>query len=575
METEKKVILFGAGNFGKKALAHFGHEKVAWFADNNAALAGTLIDGVPVITFEKLKEIHRDYEIVVATGPKLLFEIVPQLEQAGIKEYRVFLKMLAEKDGDPVPQAPPPGPACGAERPAQTEYNGKRVLMIAYYFPPLSGSGVFRSLKFAKYLPQFGWMPTVISTDRPRPDWDLKDTNLLQEVPREAEVIRLPDMIGTLRQMSFSPGEESALLAFLRDILRHSGEGSAIFDSLSQDPKDRTWLLTFPCTALLWAYEAVRYIEKNVDLRRFSVVYTTSGPCSDHLVGFYLKEKYGIPWVADYRDPWTDDPLGDYDARNPHHRLYFELESILLKKADRNLIVAESAVERYIRRFSLSPESVVCITNGYDERDFDTLRFSEEQPPEFSINYSGLLYSKYRNVKPVLRAVQELAEEGSIDLRHVRFRVVGTADPGQGLETAKEYKLDSILVYTGYLPHQDALQLNYDSGLLLLLVGDGDRVKSVYTGKVFDYLRSGRPILALAPRDGVVDKVLRETGHGEAYGSAQLPEIKAMILREYQKWRRGEKRELLHSPRIERFERKRLTGQLAEVLDTVSREENK
>lgn len=449
------------------------------------------------------------------------------------------------------------------------EQKGGRVLMAAYFFPPLSGSGVFRSIKFAKYLPQFGWEPTVISTDQPPNGWNFADDSQLKEVPAEMQVVRIPDRISTGRENVINVGRMERILNFLHGALRFSPEAERIYSQAVQDRDGIMRLLTFPCTALSWAYDVIQYIEKNMEVGEFQVVYTTSGPYSAHLIGFYLQQKYGIPWVADYRDPWTFNAYtADYDPSNEKARLLYELEKVLLHQADCNLTIGDSFIPSYVEHFQLPQEKMVSITNGYDEDDFAVLQIPQTRTDKFTINYSGLLYSEQRSIAPVLEAIHQLMEEKEIDLSKVRFRFIGEAETGK-IEEAGKYGLESIIDFKGYLSHQEALQANLDANLLLLLVGDEPKFKSVYTGKLFEYLRSGRPILALAPEGSVVDEALRESGHGEAYLSTQLSEIRAVILREYRKWEQGEVPELLHSPAIERFERRALTERLSEVLSAV------
>lgn len=462
------------------------------------------------------------------------------------------LKQAEEKGGEP---------AAGTK---------KRVLMAAYYFPPLSGSGVFRSIKFAKYLPLYGWQPTVISTDRPPNGWNFADESQVAEIPKDMEVIRIPDGISTGRETSLENSRVQAVLGFLRDILRLSPEADAIFAQYLQSAQGIRNLLTFPCGALCWAYDVVQYIEKNLDLSKFDAIYTTSGPSSAHLIGFYLKRKYGIAWVADYRDPWTDNPYGGYNPAIPYYKMLFELERLLLQQADCNLTVEESLVQTYMDHFDLPRERIRSITNGYDETDFTALP-CPGKCGKFTIQYSGLLYTPQRDAAPVLKALRQLIQEKKIDRKQIQFRITGASEPAN-LEAARQYGLEEILVQTGYISHSKALQCNLESNLLLLLVGDEAKFKNVYTGKFFEYLRSGRPILALAPKGGAVARVLRETGHGESFLSTQVGQIKAMILREYRKWQSGEPAELLRAPAIARFERKELTRQLAEVLDRVSAE---
>lgn len=558
---EKQVILFGAGRYGKEALDYFGRERVFCFADNNPALEGQRIFGLPVISFARLKEVHGDYDVVISTGASVLFAIAAQMEEAGIHHYRFFLNILeGENQGLPVPEQ--------EDLPEEVPEGCKRVLMAAYFFPPLSGSGVFRSIKFAKYLPRFHWWPTVLSTDRPPLEMNYWDESLLREIPAGMKVVRIPDPVYSVRMRLFSPETEKALLAFLETVLRHDQEAASIARALVQTGEGRARLLTFPSPALLWAYEAVQYIETQMDLSEFDVVYTTSGPFSAHLIGFYLKETYGIPWVADYRDPWTDIHQKDWTLASLDQKLLALLERILLKAADCSIAVEEHFAKSYVERFQIPEERVSAITNGYDEADFSGLPVPEEQPPKFTMVYSGILYDKYRTTgfAAFLEALGQLIAEGSMDPADIQLRMIG-AMTIEGRDVLRKYDLGAALEETGYLSHQEALKENYRASMLLLLLGDEDGIKFSYTGKFFDYLRSGRPILAFAHGDGVIAQALRVTGHGMAFSSTQLPEIKRFILREYQTWQRGGKRELLHSPRIEAFERKNLTGKLAEILD--------
>ena len=450
------------------------------------------------------------------------------------------------------------------------EQKGGRVLMAAYYFPPLSGSGVFRSIKFAKYLPQFGWEPTVISTDQPPNGWNFADASQLKEIPAGMQVVRIPDKISTGLETSMNVGRIKGLLNLLHGVLRFSPEAEQIFSQAVKSEEAIMQLLMFPCSALSWVYDVIQYIEKNMNPDEFQAIYTTSGPYSAHLIGFYLKQRYGIPWVADYRDPWTFNAYNaaDYDPSNVMDRLLYELEKVLLHQADCNLTIGSSFIPAYVEQFHLPQEKMVSITNGYDEDDFAALHVPQTRTDKFTINYSGLLYSQQRSIAPLLEAIQQLRDEKKLDLSKIRFRIIGKFESGK-MEVAGQYGLESIIDYKGYLSHQEALQANLDANLLLLLVGDEPKFKSVYTGKLFEYLRSGRPILALAPEGSVVDETLRESGHGEAYLSTQLSEIKAMILREYRKWEQGDIPELLHSPSIEQFERRALTEQLAGVLSAV------
>ena len=214
------------------------------------------------------------------------------------------------------------------------QYNGGRALMVAYYFPPLSGSGVFRSIKFAKYLSLFNWQPTVISTDRPHIDWNFSDKTQVAEIPQDVKVIRLHDNFNEERIKGCSQERINSILNFFFNVIRDDEEAAKIFLKMVKTREGFLQLLVFPCSALFWAHDVVNYISSNINIHEFDVVYTTSGPYSAHLIGYYLNKKYGIPWVADYRDQWTDNAYPRYtDPNSALYKLQFHLEKVLLHQA--------------------------------------------------------------------------------------------------------------------------------------------------------------------------------------------------------------------------------------------------
>ena len=453
------------------------------------------------------------------------------------------------------------------------EKKENNVLMVAYYFPPLSGSGVFRSLKFAKYLPELGWNTAVISAEEPPRGWNFRDDSMINEIPQEVNVVRIPDAVSTQSSIEMSKEQLSPVINFLKDVLKYDREALNIFGSFLTSQKGIMQMITFPCASLCWAWEVVKYIENNVDLKKLDVLYTTSGPASAHLVGFYLNKKYGIPWVTDFRDPWTYNAYGYYDEKNPLMKLLYRLERLLLQNANYNLVVGEGQTEHYVNKFEVKSHQMVCVTNGYDEEDFADLEFTTKKNERFTIGYSGLIYTGQQSVSPVFQALNELREEGKVDTNEVAFRIVGQGKEEENRAIADKYGLANILEQTGYLSHKEALQKNQESDALLLLVGDDEKCKQVYTGKVFEYLRSGKYILAIAPKGGYVDDLLSATGHGETFLSAQVEEIKNAILREYQAWKSKSENEFVCSPLIKLRERKYLTMKLADVLYLAKKRE--
>ncbi len=439
-------------------------------------------------------------------------------------------------------------------------------LMVAYYFPPLSGSGVFRSIKFVKNLPDLGWIPTVISTDTPPDGWNFRDDSMTDEIPECADVHRIPDYISTGRKTELSNKDIQPALNLLVDVFKEDIDAIDSIKQLCRTNEGLLSLLNFPCSCLIWACDVINYIEQNLSLDKYDIIYTTSGPSSSHLIGYYFKKKYNIPWVADYRDAWTNNPYFHFDSANLMHVLLRKMEGILLQTADHNITISTRLIDEYNKEFNVENNRISCITNGFDENDFEEITETHIKNSKFTITYSGLLYTEQRNVEPVLIALSKLIESGKIDRNKITLQIIGTTDKEHNNFVSGKYGLSDILKQEGYVSHEKALRYNIDSDMLLLLVGDEDRFKSVYTGKVFDYLRSGKPILALAPKDGDVDELLNFTNHGKVFYSYDNEEIQKYILKKYELWLSSDKNTFELSTNIYLYERKYLTMKLADIF---------
>lgn len=445
----------------------------------------------------------------------------------------------------------------------------KRALMVAYFFPPLSGSGVFRSLKFAKYLPYYNYRPTVISADAPPLGWDYSDETQLKEIPKDIKIVRIKD------ELNYAPGAKVHIthaenaLKFLLFALNYYPEAKKIFDYLYADRNNFTELLKFPCKSLVWARDVAAYLENREDLSDFDLIYTTSGPYSAHLVGFYLHQTKNIPWVADYRDEWTFNHITKPDPNSPVDRMLFGLEGVMLNFADCNITVSEMSVPNYENHFGLKgDENIVCITNGYDEEDFADFPQICKKNKRFTLNYSGLIYGG-ESIAPIMKAIKELIDENKVSPDEICFSFLGSSEEDLD-EVAESFNLKSILRCKAYSPHREAIEASVNADInVVLLGGDDETHKKVVTGKIFEYLRSGRPILTIGSKGGVVDNMLGESGLGEVFLSVDTEGIKNFIYREYKLYKVGENLVRRYSPAIKKFERKFLTEKLAKVFDRV------
>lgn len=439
----------------------------------------------------------------------------------------------------------------------------KNVLMVAYYFPPLSGSGVFRSLKFAKYLPDYDWNTSVISAVEPPNGWEFGDDSLCNEIPKEVYVKRINDDLLTNKINSYDPTED---LNFLGEIFSELPEAKKLFLNILQLENGVDFLSKFPCASLRWANEVCKYIDDMVHMNNFDVIYTTSGPNSSHLIGFYINKKYGTPWIADFRDEWIFNPYGTVDiSKNIAQLLQYYLELIICQSANHVVCPAEIGRDNYINYYEVPENKITCITNGYDENDFSYLNFPKDKNEKFVIYYSGLIYSKERNFEPIIQAVYELVKINKLNKEDIMFNFSGDSSYDIN-KIAQDYGFEDNIIIKGYQEHHFVINEMVNSDLLICLIGDGEKYYSVYTGKIFEYLRACRPILALASPDGQVGKLLEETGHGKAALSTDLSSIEDYILEQYNFWKSSEEREYCNKNNINRFERKELTKKLADVF---------
>ena len=445
----------------------------------------------------------------------------------------------------------------------------RKVLMIAYYYPPLSGSGVFRTLKYTKYIRDYGWEPTVISAAMPPNSWNFRDDSQMDEIPEGMQVIRIHDEFST-GKMENKTINVGPYLEFQQSVFRHDPVLVGMRNSLMQQGHAGVLeLMKFPAHDLIWAYKVADYIDKNIDMTEYDVIYTTSGPYSTHLLGCYLKEKYNIPWVADYRDEWTGNPYLSMDKNSVFYQMLLHLENLLLLRADKNITVARTLCDVYHQRFGVALDKIVSITNGYDERDFDDIQPAIEKNPCFTMTHTGIIHGKERSIEPLLAAVQQLICDKRIPDDKIRLQVVG-AIAKDFKQLVRRYGLQKNVQIIKYCTHQESIRYAMSSDLLFMMMGDDEKYQHYYSGKIFEYVRTGKQILALATPHGVIAELFENMGYGLCALSTEQEKIQQYIYEEYQKWENSSEPVTYSYESRWRFERSYLTGCLADVLDSVT-----
>lgn len=408
----------------------------------------------------------------------------------------------------------------------------KKVLCIAYLFPPRGGGGVQRTTKFLKYLPEYGWQGTVLTGNEKSRQ---VDQSLGDDIPPNTRIERVRGFVLPRR-----PSRVSRFLA--------------------------TWVLTVDAQ-LGWLPAAVRRGTKILQSNEYSLIYSTSAPYTDHLVGYRLKKKFGLPWVADFRDPWILNVHAHFPTRL-HQKICINLEKQIISTADRVLVVSEPMRQQFIRQYpQISPSHFVTITNGYDRADYENATKHELAADKFQLVYTGSLYAS-QSIRPVLTAIRHLVEDDLLSADNFCFWIVGSYG-SEAPQLVEEWNLQDIVTLISYTPHSQIIGYQIAADVLVLIIGDGPGTEIMLTGKIFEYLAAEKPILAAIPQSAAKD-LLQEANISTIAASKDTAAIAKILGDMFQKWQQGELRIAPNHSLVEQYSRHNLTGKLVDVFEKLT-----
>ncbi len=416
------------------------------------------------------------------------------------------------------------------------------LLVIAFHYPPdNSSTGVLRTLKFTQYLYRHGWRSSVISA--PVSLYRVTDPESLGLIPPDTKVYRTSGLDIKRRLSLF--GRYPGFLGY----------------------PDRYWPWIFPATR-----RAARFIRE----ARADALFTTSPIPSAHLIGLRLKRRFGLPWLADFRDPWVEDSMSWLEKRIAR---YFERK--IVKQADRVICNTPALRRAFLARYpELPPEKFVTITNGYDEADFTGI--APRHGDEFEILYPGPADNVNRNPRPLLEAVALALKNGWLSRANLRLTFLGAGDSLRKTGCADDIErlaLRDVVHEEPRLPYREALRRQAQADVLLVLnepLGSGPKIEASRSwtqlcvpAKVYENLRLGRPSLALVS-GGAVAELLETTGGGHVVAPHDIEAI-ARRLKELYEQHPAATAPPEISPVIAQYSRENLTRQLAAELDTLAR----
>lgn len=429
----------------------------------------------------------------------------------------------------------------------------KRVLIITYYWPPTGGSGVQRWVKFSKYLPEHGWQPVVYTPLNP--EQLAVDTTLEAEVPSEAEIIRT---------RIIEPYN------LYKNLLRRSGHSKEAVEVNPVNAKEKSpvqkfamWIrgnLFRPDPRCLWISPSVRYLKKYLKDHPVDLIVTTGPPQSMHMIGRRLSKETGLPWIADFRDPWTRifyfKHLSMTEATKKWHR---KMEKKVLD--DATAVVAVSPmVQKDFQEMTSTP--VHLITNGFDESDFNV----ETEPDDhFNVTHTGLLV-KDGNPVELWNALGRKCREDKEFGQRFRLVLVGKSDKDV-IDSIEAAGIGGNLVNLGYRSHGTAVRCQKSASMLILPIREEPETKAILPGKLFEYLAAGKPVLGIGTREGAMAQVLEETGNGKIYDWDDRKDIADFIDRCWEKFRNGESEDFTAG--IHEYSRKALTEKMVALFESL------
>lgn len=425
--------------------------------------------------------------------------------------------------------------------------NQKKVLIITYYWPPAGGPGVQRWLKFVKYLPEFHIKPIVFVPENP--NYPIIDHSLEEELPKEVTVIKYP-IREIYKLASLVSRKKSNVIS--KGIIPKSNKQSSL-EKLMLYVRGNFFI---PDTRKFWVKPSVQFLQTYLLKNDINTVITTGPPHSVHLIGLNLKKELNIKWIADFRDPWTTIGYHKMLRLNKKSRLlHLKLESEVLNKADQ-IIVTSIKTKNEFETKTDSPIEVV--TNGFDNISIDI----PQKDKKFTFAHIGSLLSE-RNPEILWKVLSNLIKENKDFKRDFKLKLFGVVSDGV-FQSIELYGLKQFTQYFGYVDHKEAVSNQYSSRILLLIEIDSEDTSAIIPGKLFEYLQSRTPIIALGPKDSEVREIIKETnsGHYFDYHSENL--LKAQILKYYENFKSG------NSPsttvNIDKFSRKELTRKLAQLI---------
>ncbi|MBK9564352.1 MAG: glycosyltransferase family 4 protein [Saprospiraceae bacterium] len=426
----------------------------------------------------------------------------------------------------------------------------KKVLIITYYWPPAGGSGVQRWVKFAKYLRDFGWEPVIFTVEST--DYPIIDNSIGLDLPDGIEVIK-SKIVEPYQLYNFFSGKKKGQKIDANFL----SEGK----KLNWKDKIAVWIrgnIFIPDAKFLWIGPSVRYLLNYLKENHINAVISTGPPHSCHLIAQKVCKKTNIPWIVDYRDPWTQiDYFDELMLTSWAKKRHIKLEKKVLDDCSHIITVGNSMADDIRKQ---TDTKVTVITNGYDEADRN-INIINPRSDKFVLSYLGVM-NVSRDPEVLWQTLKKLKLTQNEVYNKIEINLIGQVEEYSQKNIVK-YGLEEKVKLFGYLAHKDAIVYQNSSDALLLVINKTKNNKTILTGKIFEYIASGKPIICIGPKNGDAAAILSSLDNTYIIDYQNTEEMEKAIISLIN----NRLTTAIFSKNVEQYSRKTLTSKLADVLN--------
>ena len=433
----------------------------------------------------------------------------------------------------------------------------KKVLIITYYWPPTGGAGVQRWLKFSKYFRQFGWEPIIYTPSNP--DFPINDDTLLKDVPSDLTVLKtqITEPYDIYRKIMRKKKTDAVNQGFLSEEKENTLLQSAMI-----------WVrgnFFIPDARKFWIKPSVAYLSHYIKQHKIDAVISTGPPHSMHLIAMGLKQKFNIPWIADFRDPWTQiDFYSQLKLSSFADAKHKKLENQVLTQANKVVTISPSCGKDLEK---LGNRTVDIITNGFDTDDFTPIAIGVDSKMSdgFMFHHTGAL-NKDRNPYTLWKVLGDLCKQNLELKQDLILKFTGKTD-AIVLESLKQQGLEANFQKLEYMPHSEIVKSMVQSPILLLPLNNTPNNAGVLSGKLFEYLAAKRPIFGVGLPNADAASILKETQAGVMVDFDDYEGTKKQVLNLYAQYKSNTL--TIQSNSIDKYSRENCAGAYTKLLDEI------